>query len=115
MYKLAKENNQIIERDYHLIRLPEEPWALKNYIHDATYLEVNRGRLIKIKLMRIKFKYEKEILPPGPFPPRTPGRHLVMEFELHRYPMHWCRVFKRIRVDPDIPKLLVKDWEIIVF
>lgn len=61
----------------------------------------------------MKFKFEKTEAPP---PPETgPGIYNKLDFELRRYPMHWCRVFKRIRLDPDIPKLKVKDWVIVVF
>jgi hypothetical protein len=43
------------------------------------------------------------------------GLNELLHFELRNYPEHWCIVYKRLRLDDEIPKLVVKDFIINVY
>lgn len=63
------------------------------------------NELAQVKFIRMKIKLQNR-------QNATLGEHLMLEFELEKHPRHWCQVYKRVRRDPELPKLLVRDWRI---
>ena len=75
---------------YHNLRLPDDPETLRNYIKDATVLELDlkTGRIKSLKLLRIMIK---------PKPAPEIGCFVKAEFPLINYKNHICRIYKRFR------------------
>jgi hypothetical protein len=107
---------------------PSNNPLLSYYMNVATVLELRHEsgevpncELSNVRLLRVKLQLQHipNIPPPAPAPvPPVPfriGCILKLEFPLHNYPGHWCKVYKRIRMEDPTDKKnkrKVHDWKI---